>query len=95
MLFSRRQIIFSFFHISFEMSLSVHSEIDSSVRLYHDIQTNSWTSFLSLIFNIIHQWIRLLELYTLMESFFSNFKFIFKILNESRKMFKRIVRCEY
>ena len=46
--FPRRQLIFSFGRrvISFERSLWVHSEIDSGF-LYHDLHTNSWTSFLS------------------------------------------------
>ena len=50
------------------MSLRVHSEIDS-VCLYHDLQTNNWTSFLHKIIDVIHQWNRLNELYKQMESF--------------------------
>ena len=37
---------------------------------------------------VIYQWIRLNELYKLMESFFSNFNFVFELLAENRKIFK-------
>ena len=60
-------------HISFERSLRVatfQNRFHLSVRLYHDLQTNSWTSFLSYIFDVVHQWVRLNDLYKLMESFF-------------------------
>ena len=47
--FPRRQIIFSFdgrvIAISFDRSLSVHSEMDS-VCLYHGLQTNSGIFFM-------------------------------------------------
>ena len=52
------------------------------VRLYQGLHTNSWTSCLSQIFNVIHQWIFLNELYKLMKMFF---KFQ---LAENRKIFK-------
>ena len=52
--------------------MRVHSVIDS-VCLYHDLQTNSWTSFLSQIFDVMHYWFCLNELYKLMESFFQIF----------------------
>ena len=41
--------------------------------------------FLSQIFDVMHQWIRLNELYKLMESFFSNFKCIFELFAENLK----------
>ena len=43
-----------------------------SVHLYHNLETNSWTSFLSWIFkfNVIHQWIPLTKLYKRMKIFF-------------------------
>ena len=49
-----------------------------SLRLYHDLQTNSDTLFLSLNFDVMHQWIRLYELYKLMNSFFK-FRIRFRI----------------
>ena len=51
-----------------------------SVCLYHDLQTNSCTSFLSWIIDGIHQWILPGELYKLMERFFLNLKFHFWII---------------
>ena len=44
---------------------------------------------------VVYQWIRLNELYKLIESFFSKFEFVFQILAENRKMFKKIERREY
>ena len=42
----------------------------------------------------MYLWIRHNELYKLMEIFFFNFEFVFKILAENRTMFKRIERHE-
>ena len=41
-----------------------------SVCSYHDIQTNSWTLFLSWIFDVIHQWICLNRVPQIIKSFF-------------------------
>ena len=44
--------------------------------------------FLSKIFDVIHQWICLDELYKLLESFFSNkFKLVFELLTEDQKLY--------
>ena len=73
--FPRRQLIFNFGmrRILFERSLRVHPEIDS-VCLYHDLQMNGWHSFLSWIFNVIHQWFRLNKALQTIGKLFSNFK---------------------
>ena len=83
-------------HASFERFLRVNRFHLSC--LYHDFQTNSGTLVLCfLMFDVLHQWIRLNELYKLSESFlvFSNFEFIFEFLAENRNFFKRITRREY
>ena len=92
-MFTRRQLIFSFDGrvISFERSLRVHSKIDT-VRLYHDLQLNSGTLFLSYIFDIIHQWICLNELYKLRESFF--FLILNELFSKNRKILKLIVNID-
>ena len=87
--FPRRQLIFSFgrrviYHL--KGLWEYIPKLIPSVCLYHDIQTNSGTLFLSLIFDVIHKWICLNELYKQMESFyFSNFEILFRILAENRK----------
>ena len=97
--FTRRQLIFSFGKhvISFERSLTEHSEIDSVLLSVHDLQTNSWTSFLFYIFDIIYQWICLNELYKQIVSFFqisySFSEFLLKKRNLNLK--KKIARREY
>ena len=48
------------------------------------------------IFDVIDQWFHLNKLYKLANGkLSSNFKFIFKLLAENRKIFKRIMRHEY
>ena len=59
--------------LSLERSLRVHCEIYWS--LYHDLEMNSWTLFLPLIF-VVHKWISLDELYKLIKFFPSNFEFL-------------------
>ena len=53
-------------------------------------QRNSETRILIKLQCVIYQWIRLNELYKLMEKLFSNFKFVFEILTEKLKIFKQI-----
>ena len=81
--FPLRQLIFSFGRCvvchSKGLSSRVHSEINS-VCLYHDLQTNSWSSFLNSIFDVMHQWIRLDKIYNFIENFFPNFGLVFKFL---------------
>ena len=48
------------------------------------------------MFNVKHQWIRLNELYKLVEIFyFFYFEFVFEFLAENWKIFKQIARREY
>ena len=45
--------------------------------------------------NVVYQWIRINELYKLMESFFSNFRLVIEILAENQKIFKLTEGREY
>ena len=95
---SLSQLIFSFCRRVIYHSKGLREYIPIlilSVCQYHDLQTNSWTSFLSQIFYIIHQWICLNELCKRMGSFFPNFKFFFELMTENQKILKRIVMLEY
>ena len=44
---------------------------------------------------IIHQWIRLNDLYKQMKKRFLNFEFVFELLAQNRKISKGIARREY
>ena len=75
--FPHHQLIFRFgrrvIYHSKGLSEYIHSEILKSiifVCLYHVLKTNTWPLFLSLIFDVIYQWICLDKLYKQMESFF-------------------------
>ena len=67
--FPRRQLIFSMSYIIRKVFESAFpNRFRLSVRLsVPDLQTNSGILFLSEIFDVIHQWICLNELYKLME----------------------------
>ena len=86
--FPRRQLIFNFdrrviYHLKGLWEYIPKSI--PSVCLYHDLQTNSGTSFLSWIFNVIHQWICLNELYKETESFFFKFQIRFRNFGQKPK----------
>ena len=85
--FPRCKLIFSFYRRVIYHLRCLREYIQKSmpsVCLYHDLQTNSGTFFLSQKFDVIHQWIRLNELYKLMESFFK-FKICFRINGQKPK----------
>ena len=80
-LFNRGGILFSSSQTNFQACHTTHTYIIWTghwqyipkliqFSLYHILQMNSWTSFLSYIFDVLHHWILLNGLYKLMESFF-------------------------
>ena len=69
----------SFFRIRFPYLFWPKAE-----NFSNEFVTNSNTLFLSHMFDVVHQWIRLNELYKLM-FFFSNFEFVFEFLSEKYK----------
>ena len=85
-LFKVMEFFFSYFELVFVF-------LAENWKLFKRIARHEYESKCNVL--SINQWIRLDMPYKLMESFFSNFKNVFELLANNRKIFKQLQRCKY